>query len=111
SVPNALWYGGAPNPFQLTVRYNILNASGNIKVKEIVRRRDWAASFSPHFRLDNAAQPPHTYEPQDSHLFRAMTTNSPKTNRKAAGWAEAYAIQTAVAEVGRGPGDYELADD
>jgi hypothetical protein len=67
--PFKLWQGLA-NPFQLTVRYNILNASGNIKALEHVRRRDWTESFSSHFRLAYADQAPSTYEPWGAHMLR-----------------------------------------
>jgi hypothetical protein len=75
SVLNAFRYGGPPNPFQVTVRYNILNASGNISVKEHVRLRDWTESFSPHFRLAYAGQPPSTYEPEGSTALRYYSTS------------------------------------
>jgi hypothetical protein len=111
SVLNAFRYGGPPNPFQTTVRYNIQNASGNIKVVEHVRWRDWAESFSPHFRLACADHPTNTYEPQGSYLLRVRQAGTWKDARDNRGWDEAKAIQYALLHLAAGNDDYLLADD
>jgi hypothetical protein len=107
--PLRYWHGGAANPFQITVRHRILNIDGNIRLKEHVHWRDWATSFSPHFRLAFAHRHPSTYEPLGSHLLRVY--GDLKTVRDKDGWDEAQAIQFALDHLLAGQDDYELADD
>jgi hypothetical protein len=109
--PLRYWHGGGANPFQITVRHNILNASGNIKVGERVRRRDWTESFSPHFRLAYAEQGPSTYEPQGSYLLRTYMAKVLRSAKKDDGWDEARAIQAALADMGPDDDDFEFEDD
>src|SRR5262249_54905009 len=75
--------GGLANPFQLTVPYNINNASGNIRATDHVQPRDWAESFSPNFKLAYAAQHPSTYEPQGSTALRLLSPSFTRTIRDA----------------------------
>jgi hypothetical protein len=109
--PTRYWHGGAANPFQITVRHNILNASGSIGVSEHVRWRDWTESFSPWFRLADAHRPPSEYEPQGSHLLRTAPRHFLTLNRDHHQWDEAKAIEDALNHVHNGLDDYELPDD
>ena len=108
--PFKFWHGGPANPFQLTVRHNILNASGSIEIDEYVRPRDWAESFSPHFKLAFADQPPSTYEPEGAYLLRALKPSG-LADRRDEGWDERKALQMALDTLSDDFGRFELADD
>jgi hypothetical protein len=109
--PQKFWHGGLANPFQLTIRNRVRHASGNIGVLENVRPRDWAESFSPHFRLDYADQPPSTYEPQWSYLLRVYKMKECRSARDEGGFDEAKAIQAVLDHVEDGDDELELEDD
>jgi hypothetical protein len=116
--PTRYWHGGAANPFQITVRHNILNASGNIRVKENVRQRDWTTSFSPRFKLAYADRPPSAYEPPNAYLLRAYGKDDLKDARDNDGWDQARSIQGALDDLADADADdlqrvddLELADD
>jgi hypothetical protein len=108
--PHKFWHGGLANPFQLTVRNNVLNASGNISVTEHVQPRDWAESFSPHFKLAFADQPPSTYERDGSYLLRALKPSG-LADLRDRGWDEGKALQMALDHMSDEYEHFELADD
>jgi hypothetical protein len=108
--PHKFWHGGLANFFQITVRNNILNASGNISIMEHVKPRDWATSFSPSFRLEYAEQPPSTYEPENAHLLRLFGTDTLKIARDWGRWDETKAIKGVLREVMEDD-DLEFEDD
>src|SRR5262249_14368851 len=109
--PHKFWHAALATPSPLTVRNTILNPSANIPVKEHVEPRDWATSFSPHFRLAVADQSPSPYEPQGSHLLRTRNKSAWMSVRDNDGWDEAKAIQHALQDLESGDDDFELEDD
>jgi hypothetical protein len=111
--PFKFWHGGGANPFQLTVRNNVDNASGNIYTMEHVKPRDWTESFSPHFTLAVADQPPSNYETVGSSLLRMYTSEGWADHRRDYGMNELDAITAAVRWEMEGLVDdaYALGDD